>query len=326
MAVMNRKVLIVGCGSIGKRHAECLRDIGIKSLVFFDTDYEKSEKLAALYGGSTVGSYEEGLNTDADAVYILSPTGLHIEQAIEAVKSGKHVFMEKPISDSLDGTDELERLAKEKGVIVEIGFCFRFHEGVKKLIRLIKKGDIGKIVSIRAVMGEHFPDVRPDYLSTYYVKHSGAFELVHDLDLVIYIAEEEPVECSGIYGSYSGLGFESPDMAEMLVRFPSCAANVHLDFFQSPRTRIMTVIGTEGQLILEFSSWDQYILKCYTREKKAWSEYIEKTERNDMFRAESENFFAAMEGKEKNLCPISEAIKSLIVVKAVQKNKNMEKV
>ncbi len=63
MAVMNRKVLIVGCGSIGKRHAECLRDIGIKSLVFFDTDYEKSEKLAALYGGSTVGSYEEGLNT-----------------------------------------------------------------------------------------------------------------------------------------------------------------------------------------------------------------------------------------------------------------------
>lgn len=126
MAVMNRKVLIVGCGSIGKRHAECLRDIGIKSLVFFDTDYEKSEKLAALYGGSTVGSYEEGLNTDADAVYILSPTGLHIEQAIEAVKAESTYSWKSRFPILLTEQMSLRDLQKKKELLWKSDFASAF--------------------------------------------------------------------------------------------------------------------------------------------------------------------------------------------------------
>ena len=166
-------------------------------------------------------------------------------------------------------------------------------------------------------MGEHFPDMRPDYLSTYYVKYSGAFELVHDLDLAIYIADEEPISCSGFFGSYSGLGFESPDTVEMLVQFRNCLANVHLDFFQSPRTRTMTLLGTEGQMILAFSSWDEYELKCYSRKRGIWESICVATQRNDMFIAESLNFLGAVDGKEENLCPIGEAKKSLLVIRSV---------
>lgn len=317
MAINEYKVLIAGCGSIGKRHAECLNDIGIEKFVFFDPDPARSEELAKIYGGTTVSTYEDGLNSDVDCAYILSPTHLHVEQARMALELGKHVFLEKPLSDSLEGVDELEKLATEKNLVAEVGFCFRFHDGIRELKRRLEQGEIGKVVSIRAMMGEHFPDVRPDYLSTYYVKYSGAFELVHDLDLAIFLANETPVEHEGFYGSYSELGFESPDTVELLVKFPSCLANVHLDFFQSPRTRTMTVLGTHGQMVLTFSTWDEYELKIFTRSSGKWETVNKQTERNDMFRAESLNFFGAIEGAEENLCPISEAKKSLSVCKAV---------
>lgn len=317
MAVNDHKVLIVGCGSIGKRHAECLHDIGVDKFVFFDTEPARAQELADIYGGKTVASYEEGLLSDADCVYILSPTRLHVKQAEDAIKHNKHVFLEKPLSDSLSGIDELAALADEKGVAAEVGFCFRFHEGVRELKWRLDAGEIGKLVSIRAMMGEHFPDVRPDYLSTYYVKYSGAFELVHDLDLAIYLAGEEPTECCGFHGSYSELGFESPDTVEMLVKFPGCLANIHLDFFQSPRTRTMTLLGTEGQMVLTFSTWDEYTIASYTREHGTWETSSRKTARNDMFRAESLNFFGVIEGREDNLCSILEAKKSLAVCKSV---------
>lgn len=317
MAINQHKILIVGCGSIGKRHAECLYDIGVRDFVFFDPEVDRSQEIAVKYNSSIVTSYEDGLATDVDCVYILSPTHLHVQQAMQAVRAGKHVFLEKPLSDSLDGVDELRALAEEKNVVVEVGFCFRFHEGIQELKRRLEQGTIGKNISIRAMMGEHFPDMRPDYLSTYYVKYSGAFELVHDLDLAIFIAGEEPLSYSGFYGSYSELGFESPDTVEMLIKFPNCLANVHLDFFQSPRTRTMTVLGTQGQMVLTFSTWDEYELKIYTRTSGEWETIQAQTERNDMFRAESTNFIHCVEGSENNLCPISEAKKSLIVCKGI---------
>ena len=277
MAVKDFKMFIAGCGSIGKRHAECLSDIGVENFVFFDPEYNRALELANMYGGTAVNSYEDGLRTDADCVYILSPTKLHVAQAKAALEAGKHVFLEKPLSDSLDGVDELEALASEKGLVAEVGFCFRFHDGIRELKRRMDSGAIGKLVSIRAMMGEHFPDMRPDYLSTYYVKYSGAFELVHDLDLAIYLAGEDVVDCAGFFGSYSGLGFESPDTVEMLVSFKNCLANVHLDFFQSPRTRTMTLLGTKGEMVLDFSAWDNYTLSIFTRESGKWETFSQST-------------------------------------------------
>ena len=326
MAVRDHKVLLVGCGSIGKRHAQCLREIGVEKFVFFDTDPARSQELAALYGGETVDSYEAGLQTDADCVYILSPTKLHVQQATQAVNAGKHVFMEKPLSDKMDGVYALRELAEQKDLVVEVGFCFRFHAGVQELKRRLDSGVIGKIVSIRAMMGEHFPDVRPDYLSTYYVKYSGAFELIHDLDLALYLAGGEPAACYGCFGSYSELGFQSPDTVEMLVQFPHCVANVHLDFFQSPRTRTMTVLGREGQMILDFSTWEAYTLKVFTRQTGKWETIEGNTQRNDMFRDESLNFFGAIDGTQENLCPIGEAARSLIVCQRIKGEEGQQEV
>ena len=133
MAIRDHKILIVGCGSIGKRHTECLSDIGVENFLFFDPEYERAAELAKIYGGEAVSSFEQGLDSDADCVYILSPTKLHVAQAKSALMAGKHVFLEKPLSDSLTGVDELVQLTKEKDLVAEVGFCFRFHDGIREL-------------------------------------------------------------------------------------------------------------------------------------------------------------------------------------------------
>jgi hypothetical protein len=79
----------------------------------------------------------------------------------------------------------------------------------------------------------------------------------------------------------------------------------------------MTLLGTEGEMVLDFSTWNNYELKIYTRKIGKWEILSKETERNDMFRAESLNFIGAIEGTEINLCPITEAKKSLEVVKTV---------
>lgn len=317
MEIKDFSILVVGCGSIGKRHAECLWELGVRRFVFYDPDMVQSRMLAEQYQGKAVDSYEEGLKEECDAVYILSPTSLHIPQAKSAVLKGKHVFIEKPLSTSLEGVEELEQLAAERKLVVMVGFCFRFHEGICELHRRYKVGRIGKLVAIRAMMGEHFPDVRPDYLSTYYVKYSGAFELVHDLDLALYFAEEMPTEYVGYSGSYAELGFESSDCAELILKFPDKLANVHLDFFQSPRTRTFTLLGTQGQLVLDFASWDACTLRCFTRTDNTWQTEHMETRRNDMFVAESENFFKTILGQEENRIPIREAKKSLEIYQKI---------
>ena len=91
-------------------------------------------------------------------------------------------------------------LAKEKGKVVSVALCNRYHKGIRRVKELVDAGVLGKIINIRATMCEFFPHSRPDYLNTYYVRYSGCFELIHAVDYAIWVAGGAPTEIYGIYG------------------------------------------------------------------------------------------------------------------------------
>ena len=102
------KVLIVGCGHIGKRHARILTSLGIEEIMAFDNNLKQLQALASeLQNVQLVDSFEKGL-VQADAVFILTPSKLHIPMAIQAINTDCHVFIEKPLSINMDGISELE--------------------------------------------------------------------------------------------------------------------------------------------------------------------------------------------------------------------------
>jgi predicted dehydrogenase len=158
-------VLIVGCGSIGKRHARVLRQLGVRDLRAWDVNPSHVEALVAETPGVRQHrSYEEGLAARPDCVWVMTPPRVHIPQAIQAIEAGCHIFVEKPLSDSLDGVPELRQALAAHRSRFMVGLCFRYHEGLLRAKRMLDSGEIGRLISIRALMGEHIPDMRADYV------------------------------------------------------------------------------------------------------------------------------------------------------------------
>lgn len=316
----NLSILLVGCGSIGKRHARVLTSLGVKDIRACDSN--KKQVASLLHETPTVkycDSFEDGVGEKPDVVFILTPPQMHVPMAMRAIKAGCHVFLEKPLSDTREGVEELDRLVSKSGRKMMVGFCFRYHKGLQAAKRILNMGKIGRLVSIRALMGEYLPSARPDYKTLHIAKHSGTFDLVHEIDLAIWFAGQPVRDVYSLYGTYSDIGIKAPDIVEILIGFKErCMAEVHLDFFQRPRRRVMELIGTRGGIMVEYASWDEYTLSIYDIKESAWNRVVEKTERDDMFRDEDREFLQAVAEGKPVVCDIKEACKSLNVVAAAR--------
>ena len=314
------RILVVGCGSIGKRHARILHELGVKELCLCDLLPDRRKAvLNEVEPAAEVDSYDAGLAWKPDAVFLCTPPSLHVPQARQAIHVGCHVFTEKPLSDSLDDVDQLSAEIAASDCKFMVGLCFRYHEGLLKAKAMLDNGRIGRLVSVRALMGEHLPEVRPDYRSLFVIQHGGAFDLMHEIDLAMWFAGQDVDTVQCIHGAYSDLGFEASDVAEILIGFRDrCVASVHLDFFQRPRRRQIELIGTHGTIIVEFARWEQCTVSLYESPAGAWVEETLATDRNDMFRDEDREFLTAVTEGTPIENTLFEGLKSLKVVLAAQ--------
>lgn len=314
-------VLLAGCGSVGRRHARVLTEMGVRDVRACDPN---PAQLAALLAESRtirgVPSYVDGLAEQPDAVFVLTPPKLHIPMAIEALDAGANVFCEKPLADSSADVPRLRARLAESDLRFMVGLCFRFHEGVLASKAMLDAGRIGRLVSLRGFIGEHMPDMRPDYRDLFSARYSGAFDCMHDIDLVLWFADRQPRKVSAAYGTYSDIGIDAPDLVEILLDFPErTLGTVHLDFFQRPRRRYLELVGTEGQITLEFASWDECTVSLYEVTTGQWTHDHRKTRRDDMFADEDRAFLkAVVEGTDPG-CGLDDALRSILVVEAAQR-------
>ena len=313
-------VLVAGCGSIGRRHLRVLHELGVRDLRACDPTVSAREVVSKeLPAVKLLESYKTGLETSPDAVFICTPPKMHIPMASQAIHSGCHVFMEKPVSDTLDGVEELAAQAKYSRKKLMVGLCFRFHEGVVRLRKHFDAGRIGRLVCVRSLMGEHLPDIRPDYRDLFSAKYNGAFDLMHDVDLALWFANQPIRRIHSLFGNYSDIGIEAPDMVELLIDFENrSVGSIHLDFFQRPRRRQFELIGTDGVLVLEFASWDRCTVSLYEAQSGQWQHEELVTDRNNMFRAEDCEFLMAVARDIPLRCGLEEGLKSLRVILTAQ--------
>jgi len=290
------KALIVGFGSAGCRHLRILRELGFEHFSVCDPDEEPRAKARSEYRtGEVFSSLEQALETGPRVVFICSPTAEHAAQAMQCLASGSDVFIEKPRSATLESIDRLAALAEGTDRTVMVGHCFRFHEGLCKAKEWLDAGRIGRLAAVRASMGEYIPDVMPNYRHMYIVQYSGAYELIHDVDLALWYAGRRPLKVFGLEGTLGDTEMESPDFVEILMEFPErCAASVHLDFFQRARRRQTELLGTEGTIIVEFARWDECGLSIYEAGSREWKHERFATDRDDMFRDEDRAFLEAV--------------------------------
>ena len=123
------KILIAGFGSIGRRHLRNLRALGEQDILLYRTGHSTlaDDELAGL---TVETSLEAALRHQPQAVIVANPTALHLDIAIPAAEAGCHLFLEKPISHSLEGVADLQQAVARSAVQVLVGFQFHFHPGL----------------------------------------------------------------------------------------------------------------------------------------------------------------------------------------------------
>ena len=130
------KILIAGFGSIGRRHFHNLLALGEREIIFYRT------RQGALADDETAGfpvetDLQAALSHRPEAVIISNPTALHLDVAIPAARAGCHLLVEKPVSHTLQGLDELETALEASGARLLVGYHFRFHPGLQRLRQIL---------------------------------------------------------------------------------------------------------------------------------------------------------------------------------------------
>jgi predicted dehydrogenase len=163
-------ILVAGAGSIGRRHIGNLKKLGVTRLAACDPHPERLAYVSSEFQVECFPTLEAGLQEfRPKAVLICTPPVHHVAQAMQALRASAHLFVEKPLSNRLDGVEELREQAAKCGVVVQVGYNLRFHPPIERLKELVDSAAVGKILWARVESGSYLPDWRPwqDYRKSY---------------------------------------------------------------------------------------------------------------------------------------------------------------
>jgi len=257
---MSIKVLVVGIGSIGIRHVLNLQSIGADVSVFSYRASISKTPVSIPKGVRLVKDLYESINDDYDAIVIANSNNEHMRVALHAARNKKNLFIEKPISISMAGCNELQKLTYTYGLIVETGFMLRFHPNLIWIKNYLLSNSLGDIMHMRASVGQWLPDWRPkdDYRQGY-----GAFrntgggvilDLIHELGLVEWLAGKV-VDVNTMTRYVDSLEIETEAVADISLRLESdILAQVHLDYIRPTYGRELEIVGTKGIIQWDYTT------------------------------------------------------------------------
>jgi predicted dehydrogenase len=325
------KALIIGLGGIGQRHLRNLRTmLGTDlELVACDprpdppvlTDQLKVEEgahLAEKYGLRIFPELEQALAEKPDVAFVCNPTSLHIPAAIQVARAGCHLFIEKPLSHNLGQVDELIRLVESRNLKAAIGYQMRFHPCVKRLAELVREKKVGRILSVRAEVGEYMPgwhtyeDYRQIYASRQDLGGGVILSQIHEFDYLYWLfGLPKTIYTRG--GHLSSLEIDVEDTADSLMECVvdgrPLPVNLHQDYIQRPLSRFCEVYGEAGKIRMDLRSLCVEVVDSQGDPVETSS--YENFQRNQLFLDELKNFLDTVEGKQAPLVSLQDGLQSL---------------
>lgn len=206
------KIGVLGAGHLGKIHLRLLNQSSKYELVgFYDAINENAEKVSKEFGYKAFNTIEE-LIAAVDVVDIVTPTLSHYHCAVQAVKSGKHIFLEKPISNTVEEAEHIIRLTKEYNVKGQVGHVERFNPAFKAVKDKIKNPMFIETHRL-AEFNPRGTDV-PVVLDL----------MIHDIDAILSVVQSKVKD---IHATGTAVISDSPDIANARIEFENgCVANV----------------------------------------------------------------------------------------------------
>ncbi len=241
------KVAVIGVGYLGKYHAEKYAKIETADLVgVIDIVAERAENVARRLNTDYFTNYHEIMDR-VDAVSIVVPTSDHFRVAHDFLEAGKHVLLEKPMTRDLDEARKLEKLAKEKGVVLQIGHLERFNPAVQAMLPLINSPMFIEAHRL-ALYKERGTEV--DVILDL---------MIHDIDIILHIVNSPLKE---IHASGVPVLTDLPDIANVRLRFENgCTANITASRISTKSMRKIRIFQPDSYLSVDYAGPDVMLLR-----------------------------------------------------------------
>lgn len=234
------RVGVVGAGSLGFHHVRLLRDLpGLRFAGFFDSSADRTRHVETELGVKGAADLD-ALLAASDALSIVVPTSAHFEVASRAIDAGKHVFIEKPITATLEQADKLLALAAKRSVVVQIGHIERFNRAVRAALPHVHEP--------RFVDSERLAPFSPRGSDVAVVLDL----MIHDIDLLLTLVGSATKSISAV-----GVPVLTPmlDIANARVNFESGAvANITASRISRDRKRKIRIFQHSGYLSLDLAA------------------------------------------------------------------------
>ena len=322
------KALVIGYGSIGKRHIKNLSSIkNMKIIVNTKRDNDKFLKNTKC---TTYSSLELCIKEKPDFAIICNETVYHVNTAIKLAKAGIHIFIEKPISNSLKNIKILQNISNKNKIITHVGSVLHFHPCIKKIKEIIEKKELGRILSINVENGSYLPDWHPgeNYRESYASKKElgGGVVLtcIHEIDYLYWLFDKIS-ETVSYTKKVSDLDLSVDDVSSILFLFKNnIIGQVHLDYFQVPNSRTCKIIGTKGTLICDL---ELNFVKIFNFKSKKWKTKLklEKYDKNLMYKNELIHFIKCVKNNLKDYNDIKHGEYVLKIALSVKKSATLRK-
>ncbi len=326
------RALIVGLGSIGKRHLRNLRAILPTAEITVWRQHGRSGNDIDFYpqANKFVYSLEDALNTRPEIAIIANPASYHIKTGLELAHAGTSLLVEKPISNQVEAVSDLIELCTSQSLTLMTGYNLRFQPALQALQQQVREGIIGQVLCLQAEVGQYLPEWRPD--SNYSQGVSAqrqlgggvVLELSHELDYARWLMGEIAT-VSAQTKKLSDLAVDVEDTANIQLTFTSGAiGNLHLNMIQRDNSRTCKLIGTEGSLLWNGITSE---VSLYSANTRAWQQIFatKDNDRNEMFVNELKHFLNCVTSGSKPLVTGEDGLRILEIALAVHESSRLQK-
>ncbi|MDP1879873.1 MAG: Gfo/Idh/MocA family oxidoreductase [Parachlamydiaceae bacterium] len=333
------KILFIGLGGIGQRHLRnvyskfgseisylAYRERNFNHTITNNLTVEKNVNFIEKYSVEVYSNLSDALLEKPEIAFICNPSSLHIDTCLAVAKSGCDFFVEKPLSHSMEGIEELKSICRSKKLITYVGFQFRFHPCYLLFKKLIEEEIIGNLLSVTAEVGEFLPDMHryEDYSQLYASRKDlgggVVVSQIHEIDY-LYDLFGKPTKVSAFGGHLSNLEIDVEDVAKVLLQMNfkgrKLPISLHMDYIQKPPSRFCKIIGEEGKITMDITNSRVIIekpgkdIECHD-----FSDF----ERNEMFVKEIDYFFQCVYNRKLPVISIEEGIISLKIALAIKES------
>jgi predicted dehydrogenase len=289
----DQSILIVGAGSIGKRHLKNLYSLGYKNLFVFR--HNSNEKLIIdNIEFPVINDWKTLKKNQFFAIFICTPTVFHLDQALNSLKLNAHVFIEKPLASSIKGLSKFKKIISKTEKTVFIAYMLRFHPLIMKIKGFVEAGDFGNLISFTTKWGEYLPNWHPweDYSASYASRNDlgggVALTLSHDIDIVNWITGSPLVKSYHIKNFRSSLKIDVEGGIDILYQYENgVTGHSHLNYYSKNNERYMEFIFESANVRFDYYNSTLTIDAQGLRE----TQKAENFDRNQLFVDELNFFF-----------------------------------